>query len=322
MKTMSHTNHPATERQAVKTCHVCKGARFYYLFSISDYRVVRCDDCGLMFLNPQPSDDELTRIYDANYFLGSDTETGRQAVSEIKQATARLYLAETRRYSGLQYGRLLEIGCGDGDFLVAAEDEGWLVTGVEYSPTACEKVRRRLKNGQVHSGELAQAQFPAEQYDLCVLSDVIEHIRDPLVFLREIHRVLKPGGTLFVATPSIDSWSARFMKQKWMEFKTEHLTYFDRQTLQTALAKSGFRDVIVQSGWKILSFDYVKMHFERFPVPVVTPFLTFITRLMPRKMRLKHRQIVASGMMVFSRKSEVTPQPVLSVVVPAFNEVK
>jgi glycosyltransferase involved in cell wall biosynthesis/SAM-dependent methyltransferase len=275
-----------------------------------------------VFLNPQPSDDELARIYGENYFLGSETEASRAAVSEIKQATARLYLAEIGRYSGLRHGRLLEIGCGDGDFLVAAEAESWRVTGVEYSPSACEKVRCRLKNGEVYSGELQSANLPTEQYDLCVLSDVIEHVRDPLDFLREIHRVLKPGGILFIATPSIDSWSARFMKQKWMEFKAEHLTYFDRQTLQTALAKSGFRDVIVEAGWKILSFDYVKMHFERFPVPLVTPLMRFVARLMPQKMKLKHRRIVASGMMVFSRKSTVPPQPVLSVIVPAFNEVR
>jgi predicted SAM-dependent methyltransferase len=66
--------------------------------------------------------------------------------------------------------------------------------------------------------------------------------------------VLKPGGTLFIATPSIDSWSARFMRQKWMEFKPEHLTYFDRQTLQTALFKSSFPRCHRQPGWKILKF--------------------------------------------------------------------
>jgi len=315
---MDHSN----KRHTIKTCQVCQSARIYYLFTTCDCRVVRCDDCGLVFLNPQPSDDELARIYGENYFLGSETEASRAAVSEIKQATARLYLAEIGRYSGLRHGRLLEIGCGDGDFLVAAEAESWRVTGVEYSPSACEKVRCRLKNGEVYSGELQSANLPTEQYDLCVLSDVIEHVRDPLDFLREIHRVLKPGGILFIATPSIDSWSARFMKQKWMEFKAEHLTYFDRQTLQTALAKSGFRDVIVEAGWKILSFDYVKMHFERFPVPLVTPLMRFVARLMPQKMKLKHRRIVASGMMVFSRKSTVPPQPVLSVIVPAFNEVR
>ncbi len=313
---------PSNKRSLVETCHVCQGARVYYLFSTSGYRVVRCDDCGLVFLNPQPSDDELARIYNADYFLGSDSEDGRQGVSEIKQATASLYLSEIRSYRGLGSGRLLEIGCGDGDFLVLAEADGWHVTGIEYSPVACEKARRRLKNGEVLNGELQSARLAAEQFDLCVISDVLEHVRSPLDFLRDIHRVLKPGGTLFIATPSIDSWSARFLRQKWMEFKIEHLTYFDRQTLQTALFRSGFCDVIVQPGWKILNFDYVKKHFERYPVPVISPALNFMARIMPQRMQLRHRRIVASGMMVFSRKAAVRPKPVLSVIIPAYNEAE
>jgi SAM-dependent methyltransferase len=154
-------NHQSSERPPVKTCHVCEGGRVYYLFSTSDYRVVRCNDCGLVFLNPQPSDDELARIYSANYFLGSDSETGRQAVSEIKQATATLYLSEIRRYRGPESGRLIEVGCGDGDFLVLAEADGWRVTGIEYSPAACEKARQRLKNGDVINGELQSAGMAA-----------------------------------------------------------------------------------------------------------------------------------------------------------------
>jgi len=312
----------STEARPVKICHVCKGVRVYYLFSASGHRVVRCDDCGLVFFNPQPSDDELARIYDANYFLGSENEAGRKAVSELKQATAMLYLSEIRRYHGFEKGHLLEVGCGDGDFLVSAEADGWQVTGVEFSPDACKIAQQRLKNGKVSCGELQQAVLASGQFDLCVVSDVIEHVRSPLDFLQEIHRLLKPGGTLFIATPSIDSWSARFLRQKWMEFKAEHLTYFDRQTIQTALFKSGFRGIIVQPGWKILNFDYIKKHFERYPVPVITPALKFVAGILPKGMQLRHRRIVASGMMIFSRKAELRPQPVLSVVVPAYNEAK
>ncbi|MGA2029552.1 MAG: glycosyltransferase [Verrucomicrobiota bacterium] len=275
-----------------------------------------------MFLNPQLSDDELARIYSANYFLGSDSEEGCKVVSEIKQATATLYLAEIHRYHGFNKGRLLEVGCGEGDFLVSAEADGWDVTGIEYSPAACEKARRRLNSGEVRCGELQQVELTAAQFDLCVVSDVLEHVRSPLGLLKEIHRILKPGGTLFIATPSIDSWSARFMRQKWMEFKSEHLTYFDRQNLQTALFKSNFRDIIVKPGWKILSFDYVKRHFQRFPVVGVTPALNFMARILPRKMQLQHRRVVASGVMVFSRKADVRPQPVLTVIIPAYNEAK
>lgn len=284
--------------------------------------MVRCEDCGLIFLNPQPSDDELARIYGANYFLGSDSEAGHRTASELKQATARLYLSEIRRYHGPERGRLLEIGCGEGDLLELAEADGWQVTGVEFSSEAGKIARQRLKNGEVRCGELSKAGLASGHFDLCVVSDVIEHVRSPLDFLLEIHRVLKPGGTLFIATPSIDSWSARFMKQKWMEFKAEHLTYFDRQTLQTALFKSGFGDVIVQPGWKILNFDYVKRHFERYPVSTITPALRFAAGVLPGGVQHRHRRIVASGIMVFSRKTELRARPVLSVIVPAYNEAK
>jgi glycosyltransferase involved in cell wall biosynthesis/protein-L-isoaspartate O-methyltransferase len=312
----------SSEKRPVKNCHVCQGVKIYYLFSSGDHRVVRCDDCGLVFLNPQPSADELARIYRAEYFLGSESEAGRQTASELKYATAGLYLSEIRRYHGSGNGRLLEVGCGEGDFLVLAEADGWQVIGVEFSSPAGERARQRLKNGSVSCGELQQLGLAAEQFDLCVVSDVISNVRDPLEFLGEIHRVLKPGGTLFIATPSIDSWSARFMKQKWMEFKAEHLTYFNRQTIQTALFKSGFHDVIVQPGWKVLNFDYIRKHFERYPVPVISPVLNFGTRVLPKRVQLRRRRVVASGIMVFSRKAELRPQPVLSVIVPAYNEAK
>jgi len=313
---------PSTKRPAVKACHVCGSVRFYYLLSTADYRMVRCDDCGLLFLNPQPSDEELARIYTANYFLASDNDAAGRAISEIKLATAGMYLSEIRRYHGPETGRLLEIGCGRGNFLEQAENSGWQVTGVEYSSAACEAARLRLKKGEVLCGELQAANLPGDQFDLCVISDVLEHIRSPLDFLREIHRLLKPGGTLFVATPSIDSWSARFLRQKWMEFKAEHVAYFDRQTLQTALFKTGFREIILQPGWKILSFDYIQRHFARFPIPFITPLLNLSSRLLPRSWQLRQQRIVASGIMAFSRKAELRPLPVLSVIVPAFNEAK
>jgi len=310
----------SAQRPVVKACHVCGGTRIYYLFSAAGCRVVRCEDCGLVFLNPQPADAELTGIYGADYFLGSESEEGRRAASDIKQATARGYLSEIARYRGTPPGRLLEVGGGEGDFLQLAEAEGWAVTGIEYSRAACERARSRLKRGTVLCDELRDASLPPEQFDLCVISDVLEHVRSPLEFLREIHRILRPGGVLFVATPSTDSWSARLLRQNWMEFKTEHLTYFDRQTLQTALFKTGFREVIVQPGWKVLTLEYVRKHFDRYAVPMVTPMVGFLARILPKGMRERHRRVVASGVIAFARKAEIPTQETLSVIVPAFNE--
>lgn len=301
-------------------CPVCASPRLGYAFSHSRYRIARCTDCHVMFTNPQPSDEQLAEIYNEHYFLGADSDEGRQSTREMKRATAREYLAEIRRYGGATGGRLLEVGCGDGDFLVEAEEAGFLVTGVELASAACEQARARLKHGEVVCGLLEKSGLTEESFDLCVLSDVIEHVRDPLAFLREVHRLLKPGGAIFIATPSLGSWSAKLLKQNWMEFKPEHLTYFDPQTIQTALLRSGYHEVIVQPGYKILTLDYVAQHFERFPVPMVTPLVRFFNGLLPKSLRTKYRRLVASGMMVCARKTVLAEKRKLSVVLPAFNE--
>ena len=303
-----------------KGCLVCDSARVYYLFSIFGYRVVRCNDCGLVFLNPQPDDTELAKIYGADYFCGSESEEKRRAAAELKEATARLYLHQIQRYHGRNPGRVLEIGCGKGEFLVEAEKAGWEVVGVEYSPAACETARSRLKRGKIFCGQLSDSGLEPEHFDLCVIADVIEHVRNPVVFLDEIHRLLKPGAALAVYTPSLDSWSARLMGQKWMEFKTEHLAYFDRKTIQTALFKTGFHQVIIEKGWKILSFDYIRQHFEHYPVQPITPFLQGLAKLLPARLKQSHWQIVASGMTAFARKTAVPTRPLLSVIIPAYNE--
>lgn len=307
-------------RPYVKRCHICESVRLHYLFSISGHRVVCCDDCRFVFLNPQPSDAELATIYGGDYFLGGGSEEQQRAVSEIKRATARLYLGEISRYRGAEPGTVLEVGCGMGEFLSEAESAGWNVTGVEYSSKSCEQARRGLQRGSVLCGELAQAGLPGGRFDLCVLADVIEHVRNPLAFLQEVHRLLKPGGTVFIATPSLDSWSARLMGMNWMEFKPEHLCYFESRSIQTALFKGGFRQVVTEPGRKMLSFDYVRQHFERFPVPTVTPILRLLARALPAAMQKKHRRVVASGMMVFAQSAQVPKCPLLSIIIPAFNE--
>src|SRR5215469_4483037 len=223
------------ERPRILECIVCRSRRLHYLFSVSDYRIVRCDDCGLLLTNPQPSADELARIYTADYFLRSTTDTGRQVIPELKQRTADLYLDLLDRYGASNGCHLLEIGCGEGDFLLRAIKRGFTVTGVEYSEYACAAAGNKLsieRGWDVICGEIDD--IPAEAiYDVCVLSDVIEHVRNPRSLLERVHELLRPGGIILVATPTLNSWSARLLRYKWMEFKVEHLFYFNSSTLQS-----------------------------------------------------------------------------------------
>jgi len=284
--------------------------------------VVRCDDCGLLMANPQPSDEELARIYGEDYFLVEKEESGQADVNELKQGTADLYLDLLERYRGKAAGRLLEIGCGQGDFLVRAAARGLAVTGIEYSAHACEVARRKLRNApgsMVLCGEIGPI-VEQGQYDICACSDVIEHVRDPRLFLEQVYKLLRPNGVVFVATPTLDSWSARLLKNRWMEFKAEHLFYFKAATLQTLLIDCGFQQIVDRPAVKTLSIDYVARHFERYPVRAFSPAVKAARRITPVSLRRKPLKIIASGMVLMARKQEKRQTHRVSVVLPIYNE--
>ena len=156
---------------------------------------------------------------------------------------------------------------------------------------------------------------------MCVLSDVIEHVRDPLVFLRELRRVLARDAVLFVTTPSLDSWSARLLKQNWMEFKPEHLYYFDSSTIQDVLLQSGYSSIVVRPNRKVLTLDYIARHFlSGFRYRCSRRCCARSNRAVPEKLATRPFPIVASGVAVFARLGELRECKLLSIVVPAFNE--
>ncbi|HEX8914056.1 MAG TPA: glycosyltransferase, partial [Humisphaera sp.] len=179
---------------------------------------------------------------------------------------------------------------------------------------------------RVTISSLEEADLPPASFDVAVLADVIEHARDPLAMLRLVRRALKPDGVLLLATPSLDSWSAKLLKRSWMEFKPEHLSYFDRNTLQNLLFAAGFDRTVVLPGRKTLSLDYVAGHFGRFPVPYFGKLVSGLKKLLPAGMRGRPVNVVASGVVAISRvNAQADEHPIgrrhtLSVVVPAFNE--
>jgi SAM-dependent methyltransferase len=92
----------------------------------------------------------------------------------------------------------------------------------------------------VHTGSLESAAVPTGSVDAVVLADVIEHLFDPAATLREIHRVLKPGGRLLLLTPDVGSAMARLVGPRWWGLLDDHYFYFSRQTLQRVLEREGF----------------------------------------------------------------------------------
>lgn len=282
-------------------CLVC-AAPVEARFSRFGSTIYECPKCFFRLLNPQPDDAALAKIYSDTYFIGHDNEEEAAHAAALKRATAESYLDIILKNTSTKTPKLLEAGCGSGDFLMAAQARGCDVSGVEFSPHAVGNANKRLGSERAFVGTMADVPASRGPFDVVCAFDVIEHVRKPMEFLTQAASLLRPGGIIYLVTPALDSWSAKLMGQRWMEYKLEHLSYFSRKSIKVAFEKSGFTDVEVTSNPKILSFDYVYHHFVRYPVSLFTPMVRLAHFCCPGFLSRKPIRIVASGLAALGRK--------------------
>ena len=276
---------------------------------LHQYEVSGCLNCGFRWLSPQPTDQELSEIYSNQYFLDEGDPAVTERVNQLKRATAKLYLDQLIHTSSLhkenreldQYS-LLEIGCGMGDFLLEAQARGFHVHGLEVTDHLVEFTNHRLGRNCVQKGFIETANFEHKMFDVIAFFDVIEHVRNPLNFMNHVNKLLRESGIVYIVTPSLDSWSAKLLDQKWMEYKVEHLSYFNKKAITLLLEKTGFHRIKFHSNYKVLNFDYINRHFVRFPVAGISPVMNMTRRLTPDKLAYIPIKVVASGMTVIAEK--------------------
>lgn len=193
-------------------------------------RVVECENCGLARRSPRQRWEFLRRAYrqmqDPRYL---EEYPGRVA-------SARRLLKFLERH--VQPGRLLDIGCGVGVIPAVAQDR-WQATGVELSSWAVREARTRF-NADVMEGTLEDARFPDASFAAVTMLDVIEHLPNPKETLAEAHRILRPGGVLFMLTPDLGAPLARAMGRWWWGLRPAHLYYFSRKSVVSLLESQGF----------------------------------------------------------------------------------
>lgn len=289
-------------------CPICGASGVQHLFVKNGYPVYGCRQCQVEFLHPQPDDRVLASIYGKDYFLGESTQASRERTANLKSATACLYLDQIAVPLSFPGARILEVGCGSGDFLLQARARGFDVEGIEYSTHAVEQANRKLGTGTVQAGTLETSSVPSEHFHAVVACDVVEHVRDPRGFLRKAHACLRPGGLIFLVTPSLDSWSRSWMGHHWMEYKLEHLFYFGRRSLRILLLSTGFTGPTFLNNEKVVSFEYVYHHFRTYSVPVMTSLIAGARRLLPGRALHYPWRIAGSGVIVMAYKS-LSSQP-------------
>lgn len=244
-------------------CFMCAGDRQTFVRAARDvhrpagplFRLTRCRDCGHVMQNPPPSRSELEDAYAVGYDLYRPawSEPGWPLWKVLREITTRRRIARLRRHA--RGGQLLEIGCGAGDFLRRAREEGWHVRAVEFSAHTARLVGEAI-GADVRAGELTADLWADVEFDTIVLWNVLEHLEDPYKTMRIVAERLRPGGAVLLSLPTRDAAEAgRVFGDDWVLLDLpRHLHFFDRSGLEKLCVDAGlhlswYRTPALDTAW-------------------------------------------------------------------------
>ena len=222
------------------------------------WRMVRCarEACGMLWLDPMPVEADLIKAY-ATYHTHSRRSRGAaelalSALNATCKLASRLLdlstgLGRQRRQLRTMFigsappGKLLEVGSGSGRFLDRMRRAGWQVQGTDFDLAVAHRVRDKY-GLQIDVGDLAGLRYPAGAYDVVAMSQVIEHVHDPLALLRECRRVLRPGGRMVLSTPNAAGLAHRRYGRCWRGLEPpRHLHIFTPSALAECAHAGGLK---------------------------------------------------------------------------------
>ena len=218
------------------------------------FRVVRCRVCELVYVNPRPAAESLGRYYPAEYMPHKQrpqhaSGIGARARDLVFGALGAAGEPLRWLYNTLAFrafaarspgGRVLDVGCGPGDYLRAWQGLGWEVEGLEPNAAVAERASREL-GAKVHIGFVEDVALSPERFDVVSMSHSLEHMRSPRAVLRQLHASLVPGGRLIAMVPNFAAWDRKVFGAMWYGLEVpRHLYQFEPRTLRAMLESCGF----------------------------------------------------------------------------------
>jgi 2-polyprenyl-3-methyl-5-hydroxy-6-metoxy-1,4-benzoquinol methylase len=230
---------------AFVNCNLCGADDFTVVFKKGEaqlHQIVRCNLCGLMYANPQEEIDAVTALTgDVPTVYNPEDHREYFQKQQVQIPDNLRALSVLNEYLPGR-GRLLEVGSYCGIFLDRIRSDGWEATGLEPFRAAADYSRAKF-GLQIMDGVLPQPELPDRSFDAVVMLHVIEHMPDPMASLRELRRLLRPGGLLVVETPRFDSLVFKLLgkRERSVAACNGHIYFFTVPTLTRMLEQSGFQ---------------------------------------------------------------------------------
>lgn len=232
--------------KTLTNCPVCSETSTTPFLSCTDYTVskenfsiVECSNCGFRYTNPIPLLTELGSYYESEDYI-SHSNTSKDLISKIYQRARKIALQNKYNIvsSRVQGKNLLDIGSGTGEFLHFSKSNGLIVKGIEPS-LAARNSAIRAYNLEIFEEEKLQ-QWEDESFDIITLWHVLEHVYDLKERIKEIKRLLKKDGKIFIAVPNCAAYDAVYYKDYWAAYDVpRHLYHFRKEQMQILWEKIG-----------------------------------------------------------------------------------
>lgn len=243
-------------------CIICGAKERKKLFSQGEWEIFCCNSCGLGVLDPQPTKEEIIKLYNQEYF----TEPGQNGIDpDSKEFAHRLSLESTRIRlvrSQKRQGTVLDIGCGNAYFLAACQKKGFNVHGLDISDYAVEYATQRLKL-PVTVGEVDTVTLPENSFDVITMWHYLEHTENPRNIIKKVTPWLKKDGILVVDVPNYEGTDAQKDWENWVGWQLPyHLHHFTENSLKQLLTEMGFK--VVKT--KTYHSEVVKKQLKKIPI--------------------------------------------------------
>jgi len=239
------------QRKPDRDCPACKSEQSLALekYSQDEWRVVSCADCDFVYLKNPPGYEALIEDYAWEKTSVQETERRIQTrgvgaiMSKKSHWRLRLFsFAKNWKQKYFNEGNVLDIGCGFGGKLL---DTDAVPFGVEISKAQNDQANILMNERggySVHAPAVEGVkEFPDEHFDSVLMHSFLEHEESPAELLAEVHRILKPGGKIYVRVPNYSSLNRHFMGSKWCGFRyPDHVNYFTLTHLKNMASKAGY----------------------------------------------------------------------------------
>jgi len=242
-------------------CLLCGTSKNKLVYDFDMRDIVRCDECGFVYVVPMPTEKNLIENIYSDYWEDYQVSVGEKDIHErldefLEISRERVeFLAKFKKG-----GRLLDVGCSMGFLVKAAQDAGFEAHGLDLSEKTLEEGRRRygvnLWNGVLED-------YPFEKFDAITCYNTIEHVVQPDRLMKEMYRRLAPGGVIVIGTHDFECATHKEQGRAWKHIMpSEHLYYFRLKDLERLSSQCGLETL-----WHNKPIDNLIVTYHRKLIP-------------------------------------------------------